>query len=405
METVSAIYRQRLNLLLAQAQKMAERRKSPPAAFERQTTIVELFTRLRDFADKHFSYFEQRIDKPGTRPVLKSDAHYPLESAFFAIVAQVARDLDVLMQATYQRQHGDLQMLATLRKADRLAYAALQPARQNYLRGDEKVERQTVLAYFQKERSIRVIPYAPVALVGIPLTCIAQPKDFYAIPHEIGHYVFWHGNKKSARKPLREEIRKVATPWTEELFADVYGAIIAGKGIAEDFRDLAFEYAHTKFYHDDHKHPPPAVRPYIYFEALRRTDRVAEANELEEDWERRLTKKATAEKMETLAQKKATLPTKEYIQCITRSMLDQLNPIEQPNPPWSPELPVESIQIPELNSDQAVKYPDCINDNAITGEEIPSPGNETDDEVPTERWRRWVFAVGWTDGPNGGYNP
>ena len=60
-----------------------------------------------------------------------------------------------------------------------------------------RIERLSVaLTYLQKSYETRVIPYAEVCLIGIPFTSVRLTEDLLAIPHEVGHYVFWNSHLK-----------------------------------------------------------------------------------------------------------------------------------------------------------------------------------------------------------------
>jgi hypothetical protein len=60
--------------------------------------------------------------------------------------------------------------------------------------------------------------------------------------------------------------------WIEEIFADVYGCLIAGPLIALDFQDLQLTVSKEQFTKDDGEHPAPVLRPYIYTRVLERLE-------------------------------------------------------------------------------------------------------------------------------------
>jgi hypothetical protein len=149
-------------------------------------------------------------------------------------------------------------------------------------------ENTTAVTYFQKSTNIRVIPYAPVALVGLPFTALENKRDFLAIPHEIGHYVFRHGQDVATNLqgavPQQPAWRR---RWLEEIFCDAYGALIAGPVAGLSFQDMALSKPLHAFVNDDGEHPVAFIRPNIYlsmFEKMGYT--VIRANEaLAERWD------------------------------------------------------------------------------------------------------------------------
>jgi hypothetical protein len=169
----------------------------------------------------------------------------------------------------------------------------------------------TAVTYFQKSPDIRVIPYAPVALVGIPYSCQQLPRDLLAVPHEVGHYVFSHGtlgygtaDEKPLRKYLLDRLGQIVpkesrdyrrlSRWLEETFADVYGACVAGPVMALDFQDLQLHTGRERFITDDNDHPVPVLRPKIHLQVLRKRDPggwAAWADVLQRNWEERLEKR------------------------------------------------------------------------------------------------------------------
>jgi hypothetical protein len=56
--------------------------------------------------------------------------------------------------------------------------------------------------------------------------------------------------------------------WLEEVFADVYGALIAGPVLALDFQELVYDNSNLD--EDDGDHPVGAIRPFIYTDTLER---------------------------------------------------------------------------------------------------------------------------------------
>ncbi|KAA3664374.1 MAG: hypothetical protein DWQ04_06035 [Chloroflexi bacterium] len=236
-----------------------------------EITIKSALALLQDFGKKQFDFFYLGFQNGA----LIDSPHLRAEYALRRTLDQISFDLEVLQRAHNQRLLNDQneQMVKTLALADKLAYLALKPAIDA-----ELLENTAVITYFQKSANVRVVPYGPVAIIGIPYTCVDwdnNARDFLAIAHEVGHYVYWHAKKgnprtgTSLRALLRSEISADPpwrTAWLEEIFADVYGALIAGPAIALDFQELLYD--NYDLLEDDGEHPVSAIRPYLYTEVL-----------------------------------------------------------------------------------------------------------------------------------------
>jgi hypothetical protein len=96
------------------------------------------------------------------------------------------------------------------------------------------------------------------------------------------------------------ETVKVCLNWLEEIFADIYGTLIAGPAFALSIQKMLLEKVNRdNLLKDDGEHPIPYLRPFIRTQVLREiadeeekkgnksfaTDLRAQAKELEEQWE------------------------------------------------------------------------------------------------------------------------
>lgn len=229
------------------------------STISRRTTILSLIEQLEIFGQSQMDFFEEAFVQGfigGAKCKASDKNEYPPDFALSVTIQQIGFDIDVIEKCTGQRSLGQPAIQQKLQLADKLAYEALKPAIDHTIIDDKT----TIITYFQKSPDIRVIPYAPVLLVGIPFSCLNQPRDFLAIPHEVGHYVFWHGNfekKKSFTKTWDKN-------WYEEIFADIYGALIAGPVIGLDFQELQAARKTEDFFDDDGDHPAPVLRPFIH---------------------------------------------------------------------------------------------------------------------------------------------
>jgi hypothetical protein len=262
--------------------------------FDRKEVLQHLVSSLEAFARRQFDYFYDGFNDGTLQPA----SAWPVDHVMTAILEQISYDLEAIRWAAEQRRQDDSAMEWALRVGDKLTWQALQPAVEPFNLPDTT----TVLVYFQKFAEIRMIPYAPVALIGLPITCVPTQKDgqtqmvtrdYLAIPHEVGHYVYWHGSVKAKghQWPLSQHIQGPFIPqmgwgreWLEELFADVYGCLIAGPIIAQSFQDLQMRVSEDRFFADDGEHPVPLVRPDIYTKVLQKAFSKAWAKYMNNRW-------------------------------------------------------------------------------------------------------------------------
>lgn len=271
-------------------------------SISRSSTIRYLLKNLRFFGRDHFNYFYRGFKTGSPKLNYKivfeeMEYDYPKEAVLRAIIDQISFDLElinrVLNQRTIkkgarpqnERSKYEFKWHNTLKKADLLGQLALMPAIDANLI-DENV---TVITYFQKATTVRIIPYAKVAIIGLPFTAVDIPQDLLAIPHEVAHYIFRHGTLKDGKSVSYELKQKNKSRnlylqnWLEEMFADIYGCLVAGPVIALDFQDLQLDDPLEEFFdaNKDKEDPVPIVRPDIYNKILAlRTNSKAGIDEL-----------------------------------------------------------------------------------------------------------------------------
>jgi|GEM_PF-5401543 len=160
------------------------------------------------------------------------------------------------------------------------------------------------LTYFANRASVRSIPYFRGALVAVPYSAISMKRDLLKIAHEVGHYVYWNGlyqykgevsgrliSTLSRYEKLEQNIDyTLFRHWELEIFADIFGIFVAGPLMATDFTTYLQSRDERNFTTSDGIHPTPAIRPYIYYVALRQLfenddDMMGLANQLECDWD------------------------------------------------------------------------------------------------------------------------
>jgi hypothetical protein len=392
---------------------MAAMASQSTSDFARKQTLVSLAQRLRNFARGHYNFFADHLSNPAD-PLLITSPDYPPEAIFTAIFKQIGNDIQAISSAIAQRSTGNESMVETLRHADQLAYAAIKPVLNTWLKRPLHSELQTVLTYFNRSAAVSVIPYAPVALVAIPYTCMVAPQDFLAIPHEIGHYVFWHGQQggdSSLRQQLRDQTLQLRSVWiarwVEEIFADVYGALIAGESIAQTAQDVQSAYAGVKFVQDDGRFPVPAIRPYIYTKTLELMGQFDQAEALEHRWYvRRSGRHVKLSTTTQLEYAQAAVPTmgeaRSEMGKIVEDVVQLLGKLSSDWPQTLTTTPAAQLPAlfrplaapPELNSRADIsnlydhwRATDPITDGPTLDEQGP---------IPIERWLRLVYANGWT---------
>ncbi len=248
--------------------------------FPRKSTVQYLLKGLQVFAAGQFNFFYRGFGggdskHPGSYLVLEPNEEFPPEYVLTAIIDQIGHDLEVIQRAADQRIMGDRHIQETLANADKLAWSAVKPA-VDYAVVEEAT---TVLTYFHKAAEFYRIPYAQVAMIAIPFTCTSTDdhRDFLAIPHEAGHYIFRHSIDKAqhTRDDLLQSLEDKYQDYKgwikgifEETFADIYGCLIAGPVMALDIQELALATSEREFVNGDGKHPNPVLRPYVYADVL-----------------------------------------------------------------------------------------------------------------------------------------
>ncbi|MFN3332147.1 MAG: hypothetical protein ACK47M_06525, partial [Caldilinea sp.] len=202
------------------------------AVSRRRTALIALHC-LAVFARRQFDFLCKGLGPGGA---FESDERYPLTFLLEATARQMSFDIDVLLRSLSHREgaSSNLRMRTTLDLADRLAIDALAPAARHGL-----IEAAALLTYFQKSPTIRLIPYAPLALIGIDFSATGDRSRLLAIAHETGHHVYRQITVNYAAH-LDEQIDALAAPasdtsaerwprwllaWEEEIFADIYAAI------------------------------------------------------------------------------------------------------------------------------------------------------------------------------------
>jgi hypothetical protein len=350
--------------------------------FSRKETLYNVVRCLQSFARDQFYFFYDGF----LNGRLKESSEFPIEYALQAVLAQVAYDLEAILRAADQRISGSPQVKQTLDTADKLAWTALQPAKDKKLVDNET----TVLTYFQKSSAIRLIPYAPVALVGIPFTAVSIEQDYLAIAHEVGHYVYRHGRliddsvKSKKREPVHRRLDSDLSKspewikkWQEEIFADVYGCLVGGPVMALSAQDLAFQASAKEFVLDDKEHPKPIVRPDIYSKILS-----ASVKELDNRWKKKRAERGDPESPSVLEDTRK--PMYEVISKIKALLPDA------PSERWTKDERLVKEDI-EILYDQFKDFVSNLKSNGVQLEELKS-------DPTSNLWEKWIEEKGFFGG-------
>ena len=256
------------------------------------------------FARKQFAFLETGL-RPGGAS--EADARFPLEFLREATARQVSFDTDVLLRTLGQREAAAsiLPMRTTLELADRLATDAILPAVRHGL-----VAPTVMLTYFQKSPTIRLLPYVPLGVIGIDFSAIGDSTRLLAIAHETGHHVYRQITVNyTAHLDAQVATMAAAAPapnawpawllaWEEEIFADIYAALVAGPAAALALHELILTGPAAALTEDDGDHPLDALRPQIMHTTLRvmaargpsdrRAALLAAADALDAQWQAQL---------------------------------------------------------------------------------------------------------------------
>jgi len=233
---------------------------------------------LLAFGEDQFDFFWNGFSTGRLLPSMVLPRRHVLR----ATLDQVAFDMAIIQRINCQRNQPGLQSTPEL--ADKLAQMALNVASDEGL-----LPKCSVLTYFNKSANIRLIPYAPMALIGIPFSATKVQKDFLAIPHEVGHFVYHHAPGLAAQLhatiPLYPDWINC---WLEEIFADVFAAYVGGPVCGLSLQEMLLDNSQEKFVVDDGVHPPDAVRPFGIAAALRHLDNKQAADSLDQLWQEQL---------------------------------------------------------------------------------------------------------------------
>jgi hypothetical protein len=227
------------------------------------------------------------------------------------------QEWDTIRHALEQRENPRYQN--TLTELDALAVECLSP-----LFGVDKI-RNGIHTYIHKIFDIKRFAFSRTPLIGAPYEALHAPESWLAIPHETGHYIFWNGTstfeafnkfyidlqnkllgaiENALRKRItagyfrrRGETFHIWLNWLNEIFADIFGTLVAGPAFAWSIQSrIRARITVRDLYHshEEPSHPDPFLRPFFHIQTLRQMAEVSqsefadqlreEANNLDKSW-------------------------------------------------------------------------------------------------------------------------
>ena len=283
-------------------QAKTEEEKNDPEIFDYDFQVKQLWNLLA------FSKALQLFDKNTLQVLMQQvldtsqrNKEVPPLDLIRSCFRAIAGDHELIQRATMQRRWSHSQgaflqssLAGDLVIMDKLATKAVAPFQHLLTNTSDAL---AVITYFSENTHIHHMPYTDQCiLVGInydrisPVdtfaddTLQAAPADatsltessfssfeLLAIPHEVGHYIYQHGSIGGNNiAQLSERFRnKPYYWWCEEIFADVYGCIIAGPLSAFSMQAFLESGDRQRAWNEDNEHPTPRLRPYILSETLR----------------------------------------------------------------------------------------------------------------------------------------
>lgn len=297
------------------------------SALDQELYLVKLLlTWLDSFSEEFFKFFHHGFKLTSGYSFEEYPKEVNPDVVFGNLINQVNNDLSVLLNAVDRRlaessQNKDVRSSII----NDILTEASNDAEEVYRQLAPFLDPSTqLLLYLHKSPVVRVIPYAPVVLIGLPVTGGSDNLNaraaikFGSIPHEFGHHLYWYGrlpseeNEFYERKLLREEIKEKFCNdaslskymddnpawldyWSEEIVADIVSTVIYGEMAVELLQNRLLTISNRFYLHDDNQYPIPILRPYISLKVLSRTDAEGAANR-EQQWTRKLCERGILQK-------------------------------------------------------------------------------------------------------------
>jgi hypothetical protein len=256
---------------------MTKRSKAFKDKFLLEEPISKLLTEFMQFSDEYIELLSQ------VPPTISRNCFVVNNG-----IEKLLQEWNMLSRASEQRLIGD--MKENLDKASDMAQAYCDKWNK-VSRAEPADQLKTPVVYFEKLFRISRSIYAPqIPVISIPLTDYDRSENWQSLAHEFSHHIYWNGFKSDevseVQRKLRESIStKLFSPnvgiakylrqqvdrielwenWLEEVFADVYGTLLAGVPYAISAQDRMSEQVDRweDFLIADHEHPCVYLRPLI----------------------------------------------------------------------------------------------------------------------------------------------
>jgi hypothetical protein len=266
----------------------------PVYASRQRETCRRLWKPLVEFAERAAVFLEESYS---------SEEKYSRRYLWRVLLNELSTDLGIIQAAFRQRNLKEVKQPENEKSREVSSHELINPQASTLFMADIISEhalgqavangylKQTpIITYLKENISIRPIPYADVMLISVAYASMLGSleinsfrrvsRDMLAIPHEVGHHLFWKGQMPRMERSVREHLLKRLNQnqiwewdwrraWLEEIFADAYGLLVAGPVMALSFQDLLTDNLPSSFREDTGHHPIPALRPYIQTRILR----------------------------------------------------------------------------------------------------------------------------------------
>lgn len=233
--------------------------------------VHELIKDFQAFAEDYVTGLSNLLDKmlPSRIP---QEEHERFKNAYrYTLATRLIAEWNAISAVLEQRE---LERYQTwLAKVDAEAHGTFAPA---------------IVASMGPATTLRHMPYSNISIASVPReTYLDMNETRMALGHEVGHHVWrvtFFDNLDDTRvgqgqlgnfvRTLfagdRPELAGLLTPWLEEMFADVYGALKLGRPFVESMISSLKERVRSRvdLLMNDGEHPIPYLRPLLRIRAI-----------------------------------------------------------------------------------------------------------------------------------------
>lgn len=146
-----------------------------------------------------------------------------------------------------------------------------------------------IVLYLENTGKYKRYPFSDIYLIGVPIPD-GYEDDWNAMWHELGHHLYWNSRINFEKKNFyqgrsegffereiadavkkletdgfeKNQIQKILNAWTEEIFADIIGTMIAGQGFVSAATDKVLKSIEKKenLFQSDGRHLFPYFLPF-----------------------------------------------------------------------------------------------------------------------------------------------